>query len=675
MNKLTHIKQSDRGVDDELSRIISTLNGLIDKIADPTTSTPEDVGKVGFQAVTLGNNEYCLSMRTKDGIINSIPGLFVKSDQVHKTNTPKFSYSATVAAVEELESSEKDITCSTLTVTSEDNDAITNSGGISSAVYSFQSQGYRITTNGNADFRYLYTDELHAKAFIADLEQALAGGQIICKSVAKLMNPFPLPVAGGTGTLTVEEFAGFSGNVFADGDMIRLRQMTRSGNTTVTVADAWGTVVFSRRRYWGNTLPLRMVQLYTFTRSADPNAGTATGTITEGTLALDYGTTGQGYYEVTAIDGANGANSPYAQCVTWTSHPASGCTVEARFGNLTGITSDTWGPLSGYGLYGDRVYLEGNCYIKGVLTIVSGTDGELAGLTISSTALTATGGGNSTIISSGATAFQCGPTLSPTFTVTKAGVLTCTSAVLKTAGSTKYIDIGNTIENEIQFFESSTAVVRIGSNVYSTTPGLEVISGSIYSHSSTTYPIWGAVIGGVGTGLYGVIGSSTGSSQGGAVYGYAHGAGVNSAITGRAEGGTTNNSFNGISGNIYNDGDCNITGTYQISGVALAASNIGATTVGSNIFTLTNPSAITFLRMNADNTASALAAADFRTALGLGTAALSASTSFAAAANGAAFAGAIASGFWVASESGGPTTAQLPVRAIVINGVTHYTLE
>ncbi len=49
-----------------------------------------------------------------------------------------------------------------------------------------------------------------------------------------------------------------------------------------------------------------------------------------------------------------------------------------------------------------------------------------------------------------------------------------------------------------------------------------------------------------------------------------------------------------------------------------ARTNLGATTVGGNFFTLTNPSAITFPRINADNTVSALNAADFRTAIGAG---------------------------------------------------------
>jgi hypothetical protein len=58
------------------------------------------------------------------------------------------------------------------------------------------------------------------------------------------------------------------------------------------------------------------------------------------------------------------------------------------------------------------------------------------------------------------------------------------------------------------------------------------------------------------------------------------------------------------------------TGATTASG---ARSNLGATTVGGNLFTLTNPSAVTFIRINADNTVSTLDAAAFRTAIGAGT--------------------------------------------------------
>lgn len=57
--------------------------------------------------------------------------------------------------------------------------------------------------------------------------------------------------------------------------------------------------------------------------------------------------------------------------------------------------------------------------------------------------------------------------------------------------------------------------------------------------------------------------------------------------------------------------------TYGVA--ATARTNLGATTAGANLFTLANPSAVTFLRLNADNTVTARSAANFRTDLGLGT--------------------------------------------------------
>jgi hypothetical protein len=79
----------------------------------------------------------------------------------------------------------------------------------------------------------------------------------------------------------------------------------------------------------------------------------------------------------------------------------------------------------------------------------------------------------------------------------------------------------------------------------------------------------------------------------------------------------------------------NVTGTVALANGGTGATNaasartsLGATTVGDNLFTLINPSAIRFLRLNADNTATALSASDFRTALSLGTAATNAETAF-----------------------------------------------
>jgi hypothetical protein len=70
----------------------------------------------------------------------------------------------------------------------------------------------------------------------------------------------------------------------------------------------------------------------------------------------------------------------------------------------------------------------------------------------------------------------------------------------------------------------------------------------------------------------------------------------------------------------------NVTGIVAIANGGTGSSTaptartaLGGTTVGQAMFTLTNPSAITFPRFNADNTVTALSAADFRTAIGAGT--------------------------------------------------------
>lgn len=57
-------------------------------------------------------------------------------------------------------------------------------------------------------------------------------------------------------------------------------------------------------------------------------------------------------------------------------------------------------------------------------------------------------------------------------------------------------------------------------------------------------------------------------------------------------------------------------GGTNASDAATARTNLGATTVGNALFTLTNPSAITFPRINADNTVTALSAPSFVTAIG-----------------------------------------------------------
>lgn len=197
--------------------------------------------------------------------------------------------------------------------------------------------------SGYADFRYIYADELHVKVFIADMEQALAGGQIIAKSVAKIITDFTIPNKDSTAYLLVEDLPGTTANVFADNDWVRIRNVSRSGGGLV-VADAYGTVTFVS--HTAASAPDPGYQRYIFARPAGDTGSAAGGTIVpRGGLALDYGISGDGYYEVTTLDAAG---SPYAQIATWATHPQN-LTVHTRMGQLDGLAGigDEWGFWAG----------------------------------------------------------------------------------------------------------------------------------------------------------------------------------------------------------------------------------------------------------------------------------------------------------------------------------------
>jgi cytoskeletal protein CcmA (bactofilin family) len=90
---------------------------------------------------------------------------------------------------------------------------------------------------------------------------------------------------------------------------------------------------------------------------------------------------------------------------------------------------------------------------------------------------------------------------------------------------------------------------------------------------------------------------------------------------------TNTNQLTNGAGFITSSGTAaNVSGTVAVANggtgattAAAARTNLGATTLGGNLFTLANVAAIAFPRFNADNTVSSLDAATFRTAIGAGT--------------------------------------------------------
>jgi len=252
--------------------------------------------------------------------------------------------------------------------------------------YASQLTGMRITHDGQADLRYLYTDELHAKSFIADLEQALAGGQIITPSVTMLYADFNVPNAGASGTFIVRDLPSATGmQVFPNRDIVRFRSFSRSAGS-LTIGDAWGEVVLDTTYGTSGFDSATKTQRYTFYRysgltiadttndpitdtTGDPilasNVATPQGGLAGGTtvyadsIILDYGKNFGGYYETTTVDGIYGANSPYSQIVSWTLHPKN-ATLRTRLGNLVGVFS-----VSGeYGLFAGSGTATSDSYIR-----------------------------------------------------------------------------------------------------------------------------------------------------------------------------------------------------------------------------------------------------------------------------------------------------------------------
>jgi hypothetical protein len=184
--------------------------------------------------------------------------------------------------------------------------AVVNEGvRLQSKDYASNVMGWGISYDGIADFREVRANEMKVKTFVSDQEQAVAGSQIISKSVSSLSRVFVAPSPGNNKLLFVRNFEGFPNyRVFADGDYVRIRTMQRRPDDTTFVADCWGTVVKSE-----STPVEEGEQCYLFYRSAlssEENiqkAGTMpAGTVVDiGALVLDYGKSGSGFIESTAI--------------------------------------------------------------------------------------------------------------------------------------------------------------------------------------------------------------------------------------------------------------------------------------------------------------------------------------------------------------------------------------
>ena len=172
---------------------------------------------------------------------------------------------------------------------------------LQSTNYASGTTGWGINYSGDADFRKVVADELQVETFISSQQQVVAGSQIITTSSAPLAAAFTVPNPGVTVNMIVSGFESSpSFPVFGDGDFVRIKILSRIG-ASIYVSDCWGQVSVLA----GGVDAATNQQTYSFTRSANAeNAGSlSAGTVVgKGTLVLDYGMSGSGYIESTAVD-------------------------------------------------------------------------------------------------------------------------------------------------------------------------------------------------------------------------------------------------------------------------------------------------------------------------------------------------------------------------------------
>lgn len=295
---------------------------------------------------TFGDSSISLARNT------SVTGTFSVS------STSSFTGDATFAADISVNGGDINSTASNLNINSGstisllDDVVIGASKIVRTSNFTSRTTGWGITYAGEADFRYTYADEFYTKNFIADLETAINGGQIIAKSTVVLAVDFTCPAAGGTATLRVRDFPGHTNmRVFAASDWVVLRSMTRAdsdadGNIEFSVGDCVGQVT-SYADQSDDT------QTWTFTRGSGGNAGAmaASTVVAADSLVIDFGVSGQGFLVARANDGTEGSQSPYWQTVTWTTSPvAANMTLRTRWGQLNGsygYSSSTYGFAAG----------------------------------------------------------------------------------------------------------------------------------------------------------------------------------------------------------------------------------------------------------------------------------------------------------------------------------------
>ena len=226
--------------------------------------------------------------------------------------------------------------------------------GSSTATADFNGIGFLATINGSANTSSLILDNLTVRGTMSVYELLVqqiraTNGSVSISSTGKVISET------GTGpyvlTMGVNTY-----QYFMAGDIIRAKRY--QGSNTY---DSWCSVTSVTAGSIGTTAPTATVTV--LGGSAAPAAGyeyvrmgSSTDTSRQGLIYMTADDSGAPFIDV--IDGV----TAYTAFGTY-------ATTKARLGKLTGIVSPTMGALSGYGLYTQNAYLEGNANIVGTLSV------------------------------------------------------------------------------------------------------------------------------------------------------------------------------------------------------------------------------------------------------------------------------------------------------------------